>query len=298
MVPPNSLLNAVTTGAPDAGKIPVAGADGTISQTWLDSARTIGAVYSAIANNLQITTDADSANDAVRKSLMDANIKAFITEFTSGEAITKGDWVYSKAADGKAWRCDADADESTYSVVGVANTTVAGADLAVQVARPGGVVTGLTGLTAGSYYFLSGTTGAIAVTPHATRPAKVAQALTTTSLRVIEPKFVRRGTTTVTSVASTTVTTGFYPAVVRVRAGMGAIGTTSQISVGDDTNNCVKTTNQAATVTTSATKAWSVFADAALQSDGTIDTKTQTGFNFNCSTHTNDGILQWEAESF
>jgi len=57
---------------------------------------------------------------------------------TSGEAITAGQAVYVKASDGKLYKTDADlGDESTFSFIGFAVTTVAGADLTVYYVTPG-----------------------------------------------------------------------------------------------------------------------------------------------------------------
>ncbi len=297
IVPAGDSFKNSSAGAGDANKVPVLNASGVLAQSFLDAARTWGAVQSFTADNAQITSDADSANDAVRQSYLFAIENQNRGTGVAGETLAVGDWVYLKAADSKLWKTDADADESTYSVVGVIVSGGA-ADATVYFVRPGGIITGLSGLTAGSYYFLSGTAAAIAVTPHATRPAKVAQALSTTSLRVVEPRFVRRGTTTITGTGNTTITTGFYPVVVRVSA-CGASNTTGY-SYGDDTNNCSQvrlsgTNNISIAVNT---KAWSLYNanTPALNNEGSIDTKTQTGFNFNCSTSNVNAVLQWEAE--
>lgn len=70
LVAAGSSCKNSTAGAADANKIPVLDANGVLSQTFLDSARTWGAVQSLTADNCQITTDADSANDAVRRSYL------------------------------------------------------------------------------------------------------------------------------------------------------------------------------------------------------------------------------------
>lgn len=169
----------------------------------VDQARTWATIQSLIANNLQITTDADSANDAVRKSLLDTTAQTRASENsaegTSGEAIAIGNALYLKASDGKLWKGDADADESTYAFVGVALSAAVGADETVRYAKPGGIVTGLSGLTINQALFISSTAGALSSSPHATRFARVARALSTTSLLVEAPKFVRYGTQAVTS---------------------------------------------------------------------------------------------------
>lgn len=184
----------------------------------LDTANTWTAPQSATADNIQITTDPDSANDAVRKSYLDAQITAEVPKGgisgTSGEAITAGQGVYIKASDSKLYKTDADADESTFSFVGIALTTVAGADLAVEYAPPGHVVSGLAGLTAGAYYFVTGTSGTLGTTP-GSRFARVGFAISTTQMQVLTPKYVVTGLLTASAVSSgatNTAVTGFYPA--------------------------------------------------------------------------------------
>jgi hypothetical protein len=73
VVPASNCKNS-TTGAADAGKIPVLGADGLLDQTFLDKDRVWNKVQSFAADKLQITTDASSPNDAVRKSYLDSRM--------------------------------------------------------------------------------------------------------------------------------------------------------------------------------------------------------------------------------
>ncbi len=142
---------------------------------------------------------------------------------TSGEAITAGQAIYVKNSDGKLYKTDADlSNEATFSFIGFALNTVGAADLTVYLALPGKIVTGLSGLTIGAYYFLSNTAGAVATTP-GTRYARVAQALSTTSLRVIEPKYMAVGSITLNGNGTFAATTGFYPARVRFYAAAGSM---------------------------------------------------------------------------
>lgn len=221
---------------------------------------------------------------------------------TSGEALAVGEPVYLKASDSKLYRTDADADESTYSFCGIAQSVAAGADESVVFAKPGGIAKGLSGLTAGSYYFLSGTVGTIANAPHATRYAKVAQALSTTTVRVVEPKFVRKGTTAVTATGDTVVTLGFLPASVRVRCGRNLGGAGNFTSVGDDNNTCIRDTNgNTGTQSENLGRAIDIQnGSGTTQFAASIGSKTQTGFTFTVNTHPGTGetfTLQWEAES-
>ena len=227
-------------------------------------------------------------------------VKAGLADGTSGEAIAVGDALYLKASDGKLYKTDADADESTFSFTGIAQKSAAGADETIYFSKPGGIAKGLAGLTAGSYYYLSGTAGAISTTP-GTRFAKVAQALSTTTARVIEPKFIVSGTQSCTSVTTFVQTTGFYPARIILRVGSaGAGGRIHGVSVGDDSSNCVFTI-PGATATGNAsfsTDGWSIRDDLnAVQNAGSVSAKSATGFTLNCSTHATNATVQWIAYS-
>lgn len=319
LIPTGSGSIAVNTSGFTTGRIPlaIAIANGstitslsdargffTMHDGVIDKVRTWGTVQSFAADNLQVTSDADSSNDAVRKSLLDSTALARSTENaatgTSGEAIAVRDALYVKASDGKLYKTDADADESTYSFVGFALQAATGADETIRYAKPGGIVTGLTGLTAGNYYFLSGTAGAIANTPHATRLAKVAQALSSTSLRVIEPKFIRVGTIAITGTGDTVVTTGFYPGKIRIEAARTSEAQPGQMSVGDDSNTCAYvgydgTNNIGGHATNLAFKIRT--GSSGARSEGTISAKSQTGFTANCSVFSQNITLRYMAES-
>lgn len=290
-----------SSGAGDENKVPVLNASGVLASGFLDAARTWGTVQSFTANNAQITTDADSANDAVRLSYAQTLIPQGAISGTSGEAITAGQAVYLKASDSKLWLTDADADESTFSFVGIALTTVAAADLAVTYAPPGHTVTGLAGLVAGSQYFLSGTAGAIDVTPGA-RFARIGIAVSTTALLVTLPKYKVSGTQSITSATTFVQTVGFYPGKISIRAaGAEGGGAETGASIGDDTNACIAfklvgATNNAAA---DATLAWWVYDKnaASTRSAGTVSAKSATGFTLNCSTYAATVTVQWTAES-
>lgn len=79
---------------------------------------------------------------------------------TAGEALSAGDLVYINAS-GQALK--ADADSASKAAVGFVLTSISnGASGTVYFGS--GMITGLTGLTAGSVYFLSQTAGAITTT--------------------------------------------------------------------------------------------------------------------------------------
>ncbi len=212
---------------------------------------------------------------------------------TSGEALAVGEAGYLKASDGKIYKTDADADESTYSFIGIIQSPASGADETILYTKPGGTAVGLTGLTAGEYLFLSGTAGALANTPHATRYAKVAQAKSTTSVRVLEPKFIRRGSQSVSTNTDYVQTCGFYPAKIHIRA---ILTSTKRWSLGNDSNDIAFLSDT--TLGYSSSHAWCVGATAALNR-GTVSAKSQTGFTLTSVNRDASDVytVYWEAES-
>lgn len=157
--------------------------------------------------------------------------QSFTVSGTAGETISAGQSVYLKAADTRYWLADADADESTFSFAGIA-ASAATAGVAISVWPPGSVATGLSGLTSGEYQFLSATAGGIANAPGA-RIARIGHALSTTTMRVIQPKFIRYlSATGDRDTANQTLTVGFYPAVIRCIGYQSAAA--GGMSVGDD----------------------------------------------------------------
>jgi len=86
---------------------------------------------------------------------------ATLISFTSGEALTAGDNVYISAA-GTVSKARANAESTSLGYVGLARTTV-GSGAAVQVIV-GGRLSGLTGLSAGSRYYLSAGTAGVSTT--------------------------------------------------------------------------------------------------------------------------------------
>lgn len=160
----------------------------------------------------------------------------FTVSGTAGETITAGQAVYLKAADARYWLADADADESTFSFAGIAaSSSTAGNPITVW--PPGAIATGLSGLTAGSYYFVSTTAGGLANTQGA-RIARIGHALSTTTMRVIQPKFVRYlSATGDRDSVNQTLTVGFYPAVINVMGYQSAAA--GGMCVGDDGNGSI-----------------------------------------------------------
>jgi hypothetical protein len=235
----------------------------------------------------------------------------FIQSGTSGEVIAAGDAVYLKASDGKYWKTDVDADESTYQYRGIALTGASGADQTFTFMGPGGIITGLSGLTINRYYYVSSTAGALSATPHSTRYARIAQANSTTSIRVLEPKFIRQGTASVSGTGSQTQACGFRPARVSVCAG-GASNQYGCQSVGHN-NMCAGTYREDYSSGVywgigfaDTGSAWSLrfkpYAAPMQYCNGLVDNYTDTGFDLNCTTYSNATYfgtvtVHWTAEN-
>lgn len=300
LVVPASNCKKTSAGVGDANKVPVLGEDGLLDQTFLDKARTWALVQSFTADNAQITTAPDSANDAMR--YVQAQLMSSTNEATglSGVAIAIGKAIYLKASDEKLYLADSNADESTYSFVGFALTVATGADETIRYAKVGGIATGLSGLTPGSYYFLNSTAGAISVTPDSTRAAKIGQALSATTLRICEPKFIRRGVSNMSSATTFTETIGFYPVHIDIKAAPDVTGQAGG-SVGDCSNRCISFELLGANndAVDDASLAWRCYDKNAsmLRNGGTVSAKSQTGFVLTCSTYVSTAKVQWVAYS-
>ena len=104
-----------------------------------------------------------------------------ISAQTSGEALAINDIVYFKESDQRWYKVDANLT-TTFDLLqlGVCKTTAAGAAVTIQVAISG-PVSGFSGLTAGSKYYVSNTAGSITTTP-GTYSVFVGWALSTTIL--------------------------------------------------------------------------------------------------------------------
>lgn len=106
--------------------------------------------------------------------------KQVIANQTSGEALTANDVVYFKESDQKWYKADADLTTTFDQLqIGIAASTVS-SNATVQI-YISGAISGFTGLTAGSKYYLSNTAGAITTTA-GTYSVFIGWALSTTSL--------------------------------------------------------------------------------------------------------------------
>lgn len=196
------------------------------------------------------------------------------SNFTAGEALSLGDALYFKALDSKVYKTDTDADESTYNFIGFAKASYDNGTTTVQVITGGIVEKTAWGLTAGTWYYLSATGGAVNSTP-AARALEVGIALSATELLIIQRKPRRySGSVTLIGTATSTITCGFYPTVVYIFMQSTNNAAWSN-GFGDPVNNqCVYSNGTGAGRNTS--NAW-----INETHSGIVDTFSSTGFRLN-----------------
>ena len=218
----------------------------------------------------------------------------------AGENITAGQPLYVKASDGKAYRAVGTGDESTYNYIGIATATVlSGAN--VSFWKPGAIASGLSGLTAGSHYFITDTAGTIGTTP-GTRIARIGVALSTTTMQVIQPKFIARGEVDVTATGNTVVTCGFYPAYIRLVALNDATANVGP-SIGDDSNNCISHGAGTGAGHWRYSSGYAIYCYdwnvLGIRGRAIVSAKSSTGFtlNFDVQTGSTTTHVMWEAHS-
>lgn len=221
-----AVANLVKTssGAGDENKIAVLDSAGTFANGFIDKARTWGTVQSFTADNCQITSDANSSNDAVRFSQVQSLVGAS-SAFTTGEAIngsTTPQVVCIKASDGLLYKADAN-DATLNMAIGFVTTNAL--ITTTPTVTTSGVIGGFTGLTQNATYYVSDTAGSISATPSSTCAIPVGKAISTTQLLLNFGKRVATGTITHSSAGAgnqdVTTTIGFRP----VKITLGVIAT-------------------------------------------------------------------------
>lgn len=133
-----------------------------------------------------------NSGDQLNATDLNANftelLKARTLTLTAGEAIdasTTPQCIYVKASDGKVYKTDADADESSYRFIGfVSGGQNVSINDSVRVVVQG-LVEGFTGLTQNSFYFISATAGAITATQPSARAVRIGLAISTTQLFIL-----------------------------------------------------------------------------------------------------------------
>ena len=176
--------------------------------------------FSGDTPNFQNSFTEGTGDNVFLGSTLASNIgKTVIERFNTGEAINAlatPQAVYKDNADGEVYLTDA--NDTTAKHRQFFGFVLRGQNLAsgeVAKVATSGIVEGFTGLTNGQYQYLSDTAGAISETPSATMVVRVAQAITTTELFIIN-KGIKQITGTVSKGCTnddqtTTVTLGFRP---------------------------------------------------------------------------------------
>lgn len=247
------------------------------------------------------TAEASQYND-LRQDVIDCTGNYAIN---AGENMSAGEACYVKASDGLAYKSDADADESTYSYIGIIAINVTTGN-PITIYKAGAIASGVTAGTIGQRAFLSSTAGALSNTPNGTRYAEIGIYVTTTSVLLRTPRFIRGGKQDCSSVTNYTQTTGFYPAKITIyvapyTANLGGMS----VSVYPNT---VGNQSVAAAMRGSANQAiynaydWNII-DTNAGSPGTtinkgyIGSVTNTGFQLQCLTATSPVTVVWIAEN-
>lgn len=146
---------------------------GKIDQADLDTTVTLGTSDVKVPSQLATKTYIDNQTVSV-------SAKTKIT-VVYGQLIAVGDALYIKASDQKAWKTDSDDVNTTNAFIGFA--LEAGNADESKLVQLNGIVTGLSGLTAGADYYIGSTVGAIQTTA-GTNALKVGIALSTTTLLI------------------------------------------------------------------------------------------------------------------
>jgi hypothetical protein len=230
LIPANANLVKTSSGAGDENKIAVLDASGTFANGFIDKARTWGTVQSFTANNCQITSDADTANDAVRFSQA-LSLVGNPSSFTTGEAIngsTTPQAVCIKSSDGLLYK--ADANDSTLTMFVGFVTTNASISTTPTVTTSG-ILSGFTGLTQNAGYYVSDTAGGISTTQSTTCAIPVGNAISTTQIQIRPGRRVATGSISHGSAAAgtqdVTTTIGFRPTKITLGVSAAVTGSTS-----------------------------------------------------------------------
>lgn len=176
LIPANANLVKTSSGADDENKIAILNASGVFADGFLDAARTWTTVQSFTADNLQITTDPDSANDAVRLGAI--LVRPHLGDGSDGDVTISSPTTLSR-----------DMFYNTLTLTGANDVTTAGYKIFVKraltrneastakIKNNGGAGGNAVGGTAGA----AGTAGVGATLPAGTAGAAGAGGLTATS---------------------------------------------------------------------------------------------------------------------
>jgi hypothetical protein len=204
-----------------------------------------------------------------------------IHRYVAGEAIDASispQAVYLKESDGKVYKAtSATAAAALFSFigfVGLAQNVVMNDTVYVQT---DGLVSGFTGLTVGSFYFVADTAGTIS-TSGGTIKYQIGRAVTTTKLLIEKGKKVYSGFIEFFSTSTSTITTGFRPTNIIVHALSGS-GSKSDGGWNPTNGNRDIYYVAATGVVSSTTESWTVITTVGNYNSGIITNITSTSFD-------------------
>jgi len=246
----------------------------------------------------------DPGGTPVDRKITLANVNTF--SMIAGENIAAiGTSLYVKASDGKVWKSSTSADESTYSFIGFSAST-ASAEGSIAISPPGTVATNVASGTIGQSAYLNDTAGTVSNTPDSTRYAEVGKYITTTSILVKNPRFIRSSKQDITNTTAQTQTCGFRPAKIMITVSPYTAGVGGASIAMYPNENGSEGTHMA--LGTEDSYGIFYFADwhivdtsggspGTTVAEGVIKNLTATGFDLHASTATTAVTVVWMAEN-
>lgn len=287
----NLVVNASTTQGLKFGTAGDLEFDPSANQTFtgvLTVAAGSGSIYVPTPTN---------PGQAANQLYVDQSITTFQATSTAGQTITLGQPLFVNSVDSRLYLTGAGFTTSTFNFVGIASSNSATGTV-VSYTRPGGIAEGLSGLNAGDYEYLANTTGTIANAP-GTLYAKIGQAMTTSSMRVIDPKFIATGSFTFNNGTTSPliIVTGFRPGMILFRGVLSASGLYA-ISNGDSSNSCIYIVNNGGTVTANSDSSHAVDLTTGGSTITASVSPTATGASMTLSSNTTNSVtVQYTAYS-
>lgn len=238
--------------------------------------------------------------DVAIKSYVDGLAGQLSATGTSAVAITAGQALYITTTSTISITSTS-VPTTTFAFIGFAANSVS-AGQTVTYTPPGGINCSQSGLTAGSNYYLNGTTGGVALTA-GTYVARIGKALSATCIQVLQPYYKTTGTITMSSQTNGTTQSafvGFYPAKMTFRTIRTTAGEEG-VSFGDDGNEAIYQSRSAGTTGGWATRSSAIYFLAGSNSFYGTLARAATTFTIthvlSFGSGSVSGVIQWTAES-
>ena len=227
----------------------------------------------------------------------------YFTASTTFTGATTPQPVHVSSGTSTAYLADAN-DKNLLNFIGFAkNSVVDGNTVFVQT---DGIVSGFTGLTVGSKYYVQDAIGTIGNSP-GTEEIMVGVAVSTTEIMIQKGRRHASGVLSFSASASTVINTGFKITNIRIHAAVatgGAVGTSNGGWTINGSNDCSYSTTDAASASASNTRtdrAWYAYQDgtgATTGHNGTVTSIGDSGFTLSNTKEGSGANVQifWEAE--